>query len=421
MNREEIYHSDVIFNGGRVMNINDCAVEFPEFYSAWTRFYRENMSDEFILVSDCDYGKSAFYNTLYSLDISNARAHLICQLNNPDDDISIYNAPIRIKNMIYFVPYIGHEWKIYDTKSGEIKVNQIPKDILPDNRVYIKTWKCINNSIVFLPGDIGKLVKLDIKTENISYHDCLKNFSSEKNNLDISAVTPYNDCLLLFMYNSNLVYKLRTDDMSITEVFKLDKNYFGTRSAIHIPGTEYVFLIENNALKNEGNLRVIYKWNVESSNFERIDNLPTNPIVESTKNLFSGFNYYNGDLYVIPEQTDCFIKLNIQSNLATRIEIDTGHKLLERSDPFYRRWGDGIAFPHIIYNVRNNKLMATIPYDYSIAEIDFEKKELVNKQKWIVDGIEALIKNSMMKKTNNMYWESYAFSINDYIQELIKE
>lgn len=272
-----------------------------------------------------------------------------------------------------------------------------------------------------MPGENGIIVKLDYKTGAVSYHDCLiKNVQAENGQIDISAMSTYKDSVLFFSGTSDIVHEINAECITIKKTYRIGAMIKGVKAAFAIPKTDWIFIVGNPDLADAGDWKTIYKWNIRTGELYAVKNLPINPCMKNAKYLFSGFCYYNGDLYVIPQQGDCFVKIDVQTNQAERVEITTEYNLLDRKNDFYRRWGEGMAFPMLNYNGFENTFTATLPYDFSIAEIDFDKKILRNKRKWHVSGIERQIRNSLADRWfDGGFYENEFYSLKEFIGDIL--
>ena len=194
----------------------------------------------------------------------------------------------------------------------------------------------------------------------------------------------------------------------------------GVKAAFTLPKTDWIFIIGNPDVADAGNWRTIYKWNIKTGELDAIKNLPVNPCVENAKYFFSDFCYYNGDLYAIPQQGDCFVRIDVHTDQAERVEITADYNLLDRKNDYYRRWGDGMIFPMINYNGFKNTVTATLPYDFSIAEIYFDEKILRNKRKWHVSGIERQIRNTLAGRWfDGGFFENEFYSLKEFIGDML--
>lgn len=137
--------------------------------------------------------------------------------------------------------------------------------------------------------------------------------------------------------------------------------------------------------------------------------------------LLGEFCFYNDSLYITSQKESCIIKIDWERNQANRIQLKADFDLLCRKDDFYRRWGEELAYTVVAYGWPRRKFTILLPYDYSIADIDFEKGELENKRKWIVHGIEKLIRQSLKPKSNGVYIENKFFSVKDFLDEIARK
>lgn len=422
MIQNEILQSDIIYMGGKVVPISKFQNEFPDWYEMWDTYSREDSADQYILIAGYDYGVSAIINAFYSVDFNKAKADFICRFDDDRNEGGIYYPPIQIGNRLVFAPCRARRWAYYDLDTDVLAYENIPAKLLPENEgLFVRSWKSIKDSLIYMPGETGIIVKLDYRTGAVSYHDCLlKNVQAENGQIDISSMSTYKDSVLFFSSASDIVYELNAECMAIKKTHKIGSIVKGVKAAFAIPKTDWIFIVGNPDLADAEDWKTIYKWNIKTGELYAIKNLPINPCIENAKYLFSGFCHYNGDLYVIPQQGDCFVRIDVHTNQAERVEITTHYNLLERKHDFYKRWGDGAAFPMLSYNGFENAFTATLPYDFSIAEIDFDEKILRNKRKWYVSGIERQIRNTLASRWfDGGFYENEFYSLKEFIGDMM--
>lgn len=422
MIQNEIMQSDIIYFGGKVVPISEFKNEFPDWYEMWDKYSREETADQYILISDYDYGISATINAFYFIDFNKATADFICRFDDDRNEGGLYHPPIRIGNRLIFAPNRAHRWAYYDLDTDVWSYENIPAKLLPENEgIFVRSWKPIKDSLIYMPGENGVIVKLDYKTGAVSYHDCLKKKTqAEQERIDISSMSAYKDSVLFFSGTGDIVHEIDVECMAIKKTHRIGEMIKGVKSAFAIPKTDWIFLIENPDLADAGDWKTIYKWNIKSGELYAIKNLPVNPCIENTKHLISGFCHYNGDLYAIPQQGDCFVRIDVHTDQTERIEIAADYNLLDRKNDFYRRWGDGLTFPMLNYNGFENTFTATLPYDFSIAEIYFDEKMLRNKRKWRVSGIERQIRNTLAGRWfDGGFFENEFYSLKEFIGDML--
>ncbi len=419
MIQNEILQSDIIYMGGKVVSINEFKNEFPDWYELWNKYSREDTADQYILITDYDYGVSAIINAFYSINFKKATADFICRFDDDRNEGGIYYPPIKIRNRLVFAPCRAHKWLYYDLDTNVWTYDAIPAKLLPENNgIFVHSWLSLKDSLVYMPGETGIIVKLDYITGAVSYNDCLiKDLQAENSQIYISSMSAYKDSMLFFSSGSDIVYEFNVECMAIEKTYRIGAMIKGVKSAFAVPKTDWIFIIENPDLEDAGDWKTIYKWNIKTGELYAIKNLPVNSCIENAKYFFYGF-CYNGDLYAIPHQGDCFVRIDVHTNQAERVEIATDYDLLDRKNDLYRRWGDGMAFPMLHYNGFENSFTATLPYDFSIAEIDFDKKILRNKRKWHVKGIEKQIRSSLANKWfDGGFFENEFYSLKEFIAE----
>lgn len=424
MIQNEILQSDIIYIGGKVVPISEFKNKFPDWYEMWNKYSREDTEDQYIFIPDYDYGVSAIINAFYSIDFNKAKAEFICRFDEDKNEGGIYHPPVQIGNRLIFAPCRAHRWAYYDLDTYMWTYDAIPAELLPKNEgIFVCSWMQIKDSLIYMPGETGVIVKLDYKTSTVSYHDCLlKTLQAENGQIDISSMAIYKDSVLFFSSVSDRVYEINAECTSIKKIHRIGEMMKGVKATFAVPKTNWIFIVGNPNLNDAGDWKTIYKWNIKTGELYAIKNLPINPCIENAKYLFYGFCYYKEELYVIPQQGDCFVRIDMHTNQAWRVEISTGYNLLERQHDFYKRWGDGMAFPMLNYNGFENTFTATLPYDFSSAEIDFEQKILQNKRKWNVSGIERQLRNTLASRWfDGGFFENEFYSLKEFIRDMCEE
>lgn len=416
----ELYYSDIVCVGGRVLSIDSFHKEFPDWYETWISYHGNKNNDTCILISDYDYGISATLNVLYRINFEKAEADILCRLEGGEYG-GVYQPPIHIGNQLILAPCRSKKWAYFDLKTEHWTYMDVPQRFYhKSDDVFICSWKPIRDSLVCL-SQHGIIARLDFKSGEITYHDCLRKIISDRElGFSAMAMITYKSSILFYSDTSDRLYELDTDRMEITGVHRVGHNIRGIKAMCAIPKTDWIFFIKSTDKTDSGDIRSVYKWNISTNDLVKIDRLPINPCGDDEENLLAGFLYYKGDLYVTPLRGDCFIRIIMENNLTERIEIDTGHNLLERKNSFYKRWGDNVAFPLFTYNGFVNAFAATLPYDFSVAEIDFENKRLLNRRKWRVNGIDELLKKQLtIRLDDGCCYENDFCSLRDFIGDLL--
>ncbi len=419
MKLNEIYNSDVVYMGRQVIKISEFKSGFPEWYEDWDKYMKEN-EDEFILITDYEYGVSATLNAFYKVDFDKARADLVAELEGGKYG-GIYHPPARLGERMIFAPRRADKWAYFDLRKKQLSYADIPKRYFAEGgQIFIQSWKSLNDSIIYLPGDAGVFAKLDFRSGKISYYENLTKIITDGKPADcLSAMSVYGEFLLISLFNCDELFEIDVREMKIINTYKIGHGIRGIKTMFVPPRTDWLFFIENTNDRNSGGERAVYKWNIVTDELLRMDKLPIAPCNDEATDLLAGFLYYRGAVYVTPGQGDCFIKTDIESSSAERVEVHTGHNYLERKNPYYQRWADGIAFPAFTYNGFSNSFTVTLPYDYSIAELDFERKQIVNCRKWNVNGVEKLIKENLAGKSDEGYYENNFYSLKDFLEDLL--
>lgn len=423
MIQNEILQSDVIYMGGRVMPINEFKNEFPDWYEIWSGSNKEHSSSEYFFMPDYDYGLSATMNAIYSMDFEEATAQYICSFEDKKKEGDIYHPPIRVENTLLFTPCNARRWAYYNLDTNTWSYEDIPAKFVQGEGAFVKSWMMIKDEFVYLPGKTNAFISFDYKTGTPSYHDCLKEIIQKEGKLpDFSSMSAYKDSILLFSNTNDHVYELDLKKWCLKSIRKMNVDCEGIKAAFAVPETDNVFLIKNPTSKCTDNIKNrIIKWNIKTGCVDDIANLE----IYQDKNLsgdpIGGFYFDNGNLYVIPQQDSCVIKLDCQTNKTSRIKLHLDFNFTDRKNEFYKRWGYGVSFVVIAYNGYRNMSTVFFPYDYSIAEIDFEKGEIINKRKWKISGIDGLIRRSMAQELNGYYVENNFYSLKEFLDDLMKK
>jgi len=417
---EEFLHSDVIYPGGRIMRIDECQKAYPKSSAIWNTYVRENISEEYIFVLDYEYGVSATVNAFYSIDFDKAVAAYICSFDENSRKENLYHSPIRIENKLIFAPGKSHRWAIYYPETNTWMYEGIPSEFLPrEGKMFVKNWALVKDCLVYMPGDKKVIVKLDCRNGEITYHDCLRKFIEAEGDIsEFSSMAVNNGSVLFFTKEDNSVYELDVSSMTLIKVHKINTVCKGIQSSFALPKTDWIYLIKTRIPEEKDWEESVIKWNVKTEEIIEIWDLPINPCEDASENLISGFCYDKGELYAVPFQGDSFLKIKHQTGEVKRIEIRIEHGLFERKDDYYRRWGDRSAFPMLLYNGKEAAFTATLPYDFSLAEIDFENGRLYNNRKWYVSGSEKLLRISQTQQFDGGFVENQYFSLKEFIEEL---
>lgn len=412
---DEIYNSDVIYMGGQILKVSDFKNKFPAWYETWNLYHREN-DEKYILISDYEYGISATLNAVYKTDFEKAKAFFVCEIGTEKQGRN-YHPPIRLENKMIFAPSIAKKWAYYDLQTQVWTYVDIPQEFyMKSDEVFIRSWKSIKDSIIYLAAG-GIIVKLDDRNGEITYHNCLKKQMDDE---DFSVMSLHKGLILLASGASDKIVALDAESMTISDVYSLGHNIKGIKTMCAIPKTNWLFFLENTDTAEPDGSCDVYKWNISTNELLKLDHLPVKSCGKTGKYLLSGFLYYKGNVYVTPCHGDCFIRINVENDAVERMEIELGHDFLERKNSFYRRWGDDMAFPMFAYNGFADTFTATIPYDYSIAEIDFINGRIYNRRKWQVNGIEGILKEDLAGRFDGGYYENEYYSLQNFLDEIVK-
>lgn len=416
MIQDEHLFSDVVYMGSKIIRIGEFKIEFPDWYEHWSDVNKEHELIDYVLMPDYDYGVSAILNAVYSVDIEKATAEYLCSFENEKNEGNIYYPPIKMGNVLLFVPCNARRWAYYDLDTCTWSYENIPAEFIRGNGMAVKSWVQNGNQLIFMPGSIAALISMDLKTKKVSYHDCLKAICQENGTLPIfSSIIACEDSVLLFTNTESNIYEIDTKTMQLTRMHKISLGCKGILTAAAIPGTDWICLLEHDRASR------ILKWNVKTGATEEITDLPICSDQNSSPGLILGFCFDYSGLYIIPQQDNCIVKIDCHENKASRIDLHTEINLMERKDAFYHRWGYGLSFTVLTYNGYENTSTVFLPYDFSIAEIDFDKGILYNRRKWQVGGIEKLIKNQMKNLTDGVYFENNFYGLQEYLDDLIEK
>lgn len=412
--QKELLYSDSIYLGGRVIPVCKFKSEFPEWYEIWKESRVGEIAKDYCLIPDYSYGVSATLNAIYSVNLEKATAEYLCSFENNDNKGEIYHPPIRMGNVLLFMPCKADKWAYYNLDTCMWSYEEIPADFIKEG-MFVKGWLQIGNQVVYMPGSANVLVTTDLKNGNVSYHNCLDEIRKKSGKLlEFTSIVAYEDSVLLFTNIENNVYEIDTKTMQLTKIHKISLECEGIQAAISVPGVDWIFILEHSRATR------IIKWDIKNGSTEVISELPIHPDKNSISGLILGFCYDCSGLYIIPQQDNCIIKIDYNKNEAIRIELNTGINLLERRDEFYHRWGYGLSYTPLVYNGYENTTTVFLPYDFSIAEIDFQKGTFYNKRKWRVNGIENLVRDSMKSQIDGIYMENNYFTVKEFIKEIGK-
>ncbi|MCI8646723.1 MAG: hypothetical protein HFE76_07965 [Firmicutes bacterium] len=418
MVQDEIFNSDVIFMGTRVVPIGELKNVFPEWNESLKETYKENLPRQYHYTTDFNYGISATLNAVYTIDFERAQASYLCSFEEKKHTGDLYHPPIRIGNELFFAPSGAKKWAFYNLNTGLWSYEDIPEKLTKGEGPFIRFWAIVNDMLLYLSGRTDYLISVDLKTKKIAYHDCLgEMFGIDEQRPFFSSIIEFRNSILLFSGLDNHVYKLDTDHWKLIKLTRLDSGDSGIKTAFFVPNTDYIFLIKNDTGKGMGNRAI--RWNTKTGHTEEVSCSDRSTRDSLFGDLMGGFCFYNDSLYITSQKEACIIELDWERNQARRIQLKSDFNLLDRKDKFYRRWGDGLAYTVIAYGWPRRKFTIFLPYDYSIADIDFEKGELTNKRKWTVQGSENLIKQSLKLKSNGAYIENPFFSVKEFLSEIV--
>lgn len=416
LTEKEIFFSDVVYLGGRIISVSDFRIEYPEWYEKWKWSNKDYPLYKYLLIPDYSYGASAILNAVYSINFEKAIVDKMCSFECGKNEREMYYPPIRYGRKMMFIPNRARQWAYYDMDTCKWSYKSIPAEYLQGDGAFIKTWLPNKKRIICMLGCMKGMACIEFETGEISYYDCWNELKQNKEMPPkISSMIIYKDSVLLFTSIGNSVYEIDTNKMQLTKIYKIPFDCTGVVSAVNIPETDIIFLLEHTQANR------IIKWNIHTGEIEEITELPILSKDTSVGRLFSGLYYDYTGLYLIPQQDKSIIKIDYQSNKLYCIEFQTELNLLERKEEFYGRWGDGLSYTVLAYNGYKNLPTVFLPYDFSIAEIDLKRGVFLNKRKWWVNGIEQLIKDQMKSLVDGVYYENSLFRLQEYVEDLLEK
>lgn len=411
----EIFQSDVIYIGAKFIPISEFKSEFPDWYENWKKLNSEYTLRDYLLIPDYGYGISATLNAIYTVDFEKVIAEYLCSFEHEKNEGGLYHPPVRMRNVMLFAPCNARCWAYFDLDTKEWSYEDIPAKFIKGEGPIIKScvWIPIGNRMIYMPGSTTVVMSVDLKNGKISYHDCLRTIKQTDGTLpEFTSIIAYGDSVLLFTNTGNEVYEIDVKTMQLTNIHRIPMNCNGVFTATSIPETDWIFLLDNPQTSR------IIKWDVKTGVTEEIKDLPIRSDEKSVPSPILGFCYDYSGLYIIPQQDNCVVKINYCENKARRIDLFSEVNLWEKKDEFYYRWGYGCSLTVFAYNGYKNTTTVCLPYDFSIAEIDFDKGTLLNRRKWKINGIENLIRQSMMNEVDGLFMENKYFGLKEFVDDI---
>jgi hypothetical protein len=308
-----------------------------------------------------------------------------------------------------FIPCAARKWAFYDIETGEWSYLPIPKEAEPSNE-----WRAAfgglvpcGDDLIILPGERGVFAKYNIDTGKFTYHrEWFAGFKSLVVNIDWGLFTGalyYNDSLLLVSPQTSAVIEFDPRKMTVFKTHKVGSGLRGFKSACLIPNTDTVYLNKfREPAKDEDETETeteteddewtetLVKWDIKSGKIKEITDIPVNLKEKSKLNALNGFVFWRGELFVTPLQGDCVLKVDLETDEITRFPLSPEFDFFERKTKYYEGWAKDQALPHVIFNGKRMTFTVQLPFDYSLADIDFESGDVTNRRKWQVSGVENL-------------------------------
>jgi len=418
--REEILHSDIILFGNKLLTVNELEREYPQFY-AYKRKHPAKQQTEYATVINYEYGISAHLNAIYKTDEQNGKAEFWMSFPGEENVPWLYHPPIKINNKLLFAPARARKWAVYDLDSEEWNFKDVPKKLSPSAELrgaFGGGFVC-GSYIIFRPGESGAFAKYNIKNENITYHrNWYKNLESYIDNVDygiLSGVLYYGDNLLLTTVHAGIVIEINPRKMRIVKTYKICE--YGFRAACLIPNTDTVYLLKYRKPPKEPDkgqwVETIVKWNILTGEIHEFTNLPVALFDGSTQNALSRFIFWKDVLYIIPLQGDSILKLDHKTDEVTGVALTPKFDFFKRKSDHYA-WAKDIAMPYIGLNAEHMTFITQLPYDYALADVNFETGTVTNRRKWLVKGAEKLCIPRELYKGSPIK-EDFMFTINEMI------
>lgn len=428
---EEFRHSDVIFFGNQVVSIEDLKNSYPDFYAYWLPYFNKFAQSHAVCISDYSYGLSSFFNAVYKTDYRHAKANFL--MSFPSEDVFgwLYHMPCRIGNKLIFIPCRSRKWAFYHLEEKEWSYEEVPKSFYPSEkwRAAFGGMVLFGDSLIIGPGESGAIAKYCLCSGEITYYtEWFEHLRKHIKNIDwgiLSGLLPYNDTLLLVSPQTNLVFQLNPTTMEIIKTHIVGSGACGFRTAYLIPNSDTVYFIKMRDPENENVqteiatqlMEIILKWNVKTGETQEITNLPIHTSGETKQNLLNGFTFWKDVLYITPLQGDTILKLNIETDEITRWPLTPPFDFFRRKSTYYEGWAKDQALPYVVFNGERMKFTVQLPYDYSLAEVDFETGEITNKRKWYVEGAEELFR-CQGKTAENLLVENVNYTMTDFLDDV---
>ena len=346
-----------------------------------------------------------YYNALCRLDLESNEIVIESLFPAEDSVFGKYGNILYFEEKLILSPRNSVKILIYDLKSKDYTEINLSKNYkCEDININLFTNAFIyKNEAFFIPGTYKAIVKMDLKTLELTYYDdWYENLESDiKSKQRVLFLTSYQEenYILLPFCRGNKILKFSLND--------------GNSRIIEVPdkSLELMDIIceENIYWLADRNKKSIYQWDIETNHLIEINNYPRNYQTRSCDGIHS-FKKYNDDIYIFPMSGNMILKYNIKDQKMTEffklnIESEESMKFFLFSDNNF-----------LDYNERSKEQL----YMYSILDgmiycVDFREqtvKKIKSYIKTISDDLKRQIfislnsakenKNFVMQETENV-------------------
>ncbi len=418
----EYLHSDIINFGQQLLTVDEFAEQYPD-YSEYCVPYKNAGQNQFVIIPDYGYGTSNFLNAIYKVEETEGKAEFFTSFPEEKNLPCRYHAPIRIGHRLLFIPNSARKWAFYDLTTDVWTYESVSKEFYPSNewRPMFGGGLIYGDDIIILPGESGALAKYNIGTGKITYYrDWFSSLRGSVVNVDwgsTSSALYYKDLLLLLSPQTNMIIAINPRTMSVERTYKVGSDGCGFRTACIIPNTDTVYLIRFRELGKEPWTETIVKWNIKSGDIKQYTDFPINFIKGHTLNALGSFVFWRNELFITPLQGDSVLKIDLETDEITRLPLTPEFDFFARKSKYYENWAKDQALSNIIFNCKRMKFMVQLPFDYSLADVNFVSGEISNRRKWFVEGVEALYRTKD-RKPNSPLAENPFLTLDSFLDEL---
>lgn len=423
--KEEYLHSDMISFATQIIDYEEYKRKYPKANDFWLQYLDTKQLPSFAAFTDFEYGISSLLNAVYQCDERTATAPYLTSSPVKEVTAGFFHAPLRIGERLIFPPLMARKWVFYDLCTNEMTEKEVPLDLYPSKkeRAVFGGYVLHDDSILFLPGESGAIAKLNIHTGAITYHkEWYFALKKDVKNVDLGIICSafsYRGNVVLISRQSNIALELDTKTMKVVNSYRIGAGFFGIMSSAYTPNTGNVYLIKRREPEDTVYRETIVKWNIKTGQYQEFDHLPIHIDSDKTQNALHGFVPWKGSLLALPYQGDAMLRIDMETSEITRLELTPSFHFFDRKSSFYEGWAKDIALPSMWFDVQNESYIAALPYDYSLADINFDTGKISNVRKWKVIGAEeqflAQGKGSNTVVTENLYYE-----LTDYIADVVE-